>query len=78
MERRALWLYDNPTCAHCKAKGWLTPATEVDHVIALINGGADDDANLQSLCAEHHKEKTAKDLGHKRRVQIGPDGWPIL
>jgi len=51
-------------------------ATEVDHIVALTNGGGNDDDNLQCLCAECHEIKTLVDLGQKQRMDIGIDGWP--
>ena len=73
--RRELWLTLHPLCVHCKRQGRITAAREVDHVIALCNGGPDDETNLQSLCIACHKVKTLQDLGIK--PEIGVDGWPI-
>lgn len=45
----------------------------VDHIIALENGGTDDDSNLQILCDWCHKPKTADDAktaGHGRRMAV--------
>jgi 5-methylcytosine-specific restriction protein A len=47
------------------ARGIMTEATEVDHIIALFNGGDDHIDNMQSLCAECHAVKTDADLGRK-------------
>ena len=33
-------------------------ATDVDHIVPKEFGGNDSDENLQSLCKDHHKEKT--------------------
>ena len=49
----------------------------LDHVVALVNGGEDEDANLQRLCVEHHRDKTAADMGHKVVAYVGSDGWPL-
>lgn len=58
-ERRAEALQrDNYLCQICLAKGYLTPATEVDHIINKANGGTDDLENLQSICSACHKIKT--------------------
>lgn len=51
-----------PLCRHCKARGVVTPARDVDH----INGRADREedyqaSNLQSLCGQCHKVKTRKE-----------------
>lgn len=76
--RRARWLSAHPMCAHCLAlnPARFTPATDVDHVIALANDGPDDESNFQSLCAEHHRQKTAADLGYKPRYGADRTGWP--
>jgi 5-methylcytosine-specific restriction protein A len=76
VERRRRFLQANPLCVECKKEGRVTAASVPDHVVALVNGGADTWDNLQALCDEHHKAKTAKDLGHRPKPAIGLDGWP--
>lgn len=66
----------NPLCAECQRVGRITPAAEVDHIIALTNGGTDTKDNLQGLCSECHRLKTADDLGNTRRSGVGVDGIP--
>jgi hypothetical protein len=41
---------------------------EVDHCIALINGGANAETNLQPVLAEAHREKTREDVAVKSKV----------
>lgn len=58
-------------CHKCKRK--LGPADDwdVDHVIALENGGTDDETNLAPCCDWCHVEKTSDDHatgGHGRRM----------
>ena len=77
MERRAQHLRMHPLCVHCIRQSRVTAAQEVDHVIALANGGKDTDDNLQSLCIPCHQAKTAKDMGYTQRNTIGIDGWPV-
>jgi 5-methylcytosine-specific restriction protein A len=77
VKRRARFLEDNPLCVHCKAKGRVTAATVPDHITALTNGGQDTEENLQALCEECHRTKTAQDMGNKARRQVGADGWPV-
>jgi 5-methylcytosine-specific restriction endonuclease McrA len=49
---------------HCKWPGCeVTAPLEVDHAICLGIGGKDRDDNLQALCVDHHKVKTARDKG---------------
>ena len=77
MEIRARYLSEQPLCVECQRRGFARPATELDHITALTNGGKDDPSNYQGLCADHHKDKTASDKGYQRKQQIGLDGWPI-
>lgn len=43
-------------CASC---GRTHPSNQVDHVVSLEQGGANDDVNLQVLCVDCHSAKTA-------------------
>ena len=54
-ERRTRHLLDNPTCVVCGE-----PATHADHIVNLASGGTFD-GPLQSLCADHHKQKTQEE-----------------
>ena len=71
-------LSEQPLCVACYSKGQIKAATELDHIVALMNGGSNEPSNLQGLCTECHKVKTAADKGHRARVTIGVDGWPVL
>lgn len=71
-----------PLCVACQAK---TPpvvraATQLDHVVARINGGEDHprDAfvNRQGLCKECHDAKTDADLGRRPSGAADGGGWP--
>jgi 5-methylcytosine-specific restriction endonuclease McrA len=64
---------DNYTCKHC---GVATRDGQVDHIVALVNGGANDDDNLQYLCVDCHEAKTRQDLGQKVRTAFDADGMP--
>jgi len=57
-------LRQRPFCVHCEAKGILSVATQLDHVVPLHQGGADTDDNRQGLCDACHKAKTARELKH--------------
>jgi 5-methylcytosine-specific restriction enzyme A len=61
-EQRARHLADHPDCVVCGR-----PAGHVDHVINLAAGGRFD-GPIQSLCTEHHRQKTLAEshLGMKR------------
>ena len=55
---------------------------DLDHTSALkADGGKgeDTDDNCQVLCNGPqgcHRKKTAQDMGHKQRREVGADGWP--
>lgn len=74
---RAAHFAANPLCVRCKAKGIARAATEYDHIIALTNGGTNDEENMQGLCADCHEAKTNEDLGYTPKVVTGADGWPV-
>jgi 5-methylcytosine-specific restriction endonuclease McrA len=66
---RPLKLFRTPWCEYCKEKSnTYTLATQVDHIIALEDGGepfADD--NLKSTCFLCHSCKTAEE--NKKRMK---------
>lgn len=59
VELRKRRLRNEPLCRMCRAEGRVTVATVPDHIVPLALGGEDVDDNCQSLCADHHAEKTA-------------------
>lgn len=65
---RANWLRDHPLCCMCEAEGHVSAAEQVDHIIPLWKGGADDSSNFQSLCKPHHAAKTAAEAKERGRV----------
>ena len=82
---RAVKLARSPMCEECLTMGRDVPATDVDHVVAIANGGgALDLANLRSLCRKCHSRKTAemdRGFGNARRQRMRvrgctPDGLP--
>lgn len=68
-ELRARFLRAHPRCAACGE-----PATDVDHVVARVRGGADEWANLQALCHACHSRKTNAMDGGGWRGAIGRGG----
>ena len=72
---------DDWLCQPCKREGKATPAREVDHIIPKSQGGTDDLSNLQGICPDCHKAKTAQESadaqGRRTRPTIGADGWPV-
>lgn len=52
-------LTENPLCYDClHIDGITRPATEIDHIIPLAYGGADEDSNTHSLCKQCHAIRT--------------------
>ena len=79
-------LRDNGLCCQCRKEGRAEVAAAVDHITPKASGGTDDLSNLQALCDDHHKAKTAKEAAEARGFsaprkkiarRIGKDGWPI-
>jgi len=62
---------------YCDGCGKKTPPAyyttglyEVDHIIAICNGGDEmDKENLQMLCSECHKEKTKLDMIENKKIR---------
>jgi 5-methylcytosine-specific restriction enzyme A len=77
VELRKRRLHNEPLCRMCKSEGRVTEAKRVDHIKPLAKGGTDTDDNVRSLCIEHHDQVTREEFGHRRRVDIGTDGWPV-
>jgi len=83
-ERRLRVWSKDPRCASCRRltefSARLGHGFELDHIVALTNGGPDTEANCQVLCTgpgSCHERKTEQDLGHRHAVRIGEDGWPV-
>lgn len=56
---RRMVLAQQPFCVACEREGRVTPATDVDHIVPLADGGRDEWSNLQPLCHSCHSRKTA-------------------
>ena len=57
---RVLKLRESPLCEYCPP-GRRKTATEVDHFVAIEDGGAPFDmSNLRSACKPCHSQKTAR------------------
>lgn len=62
--RHRLWL-ESPVCAECGRVVPYPAGFELDHIVPLYLGGADEDENCQILCSGPdgcHAKKTAEDL----------------
>jgi len=59
---------DGYLCQPCKRRKLMRPATEVDHIVALVDGGARLDLNnLESTCHSDHVSKTWRE----RKARVG-------
>jgi len=67
---RARLFQESPLCVECERHGWITLATQRDHIKPLAEGGLDDDSNVQALCEPCHevKSKTESKRGHSRKL----------
>ena len=55
-------------CAACGRRLVAGDTWDCDHIVALANGGANREANLQPLCSWCHKAKTVADVAEKSRI----------
>lgn len=62
-KKRIIAANQNWKCGHCNQM--LDAAFEVDHIIALSDGGTNDDENLVCLCRRCHGVKTFKERADK-------------
>ena len=69
--QRTAYLRHHPLCVVCDAHGVTTPATLVDHILPLADGGTNVVENLQSLCVPCHAKKTGEDVRKRRAHQGG-------
>lgn len=76
-DRARIMRRDCGLCQACLLRGIIKPATVVDHIVALVNGGDDRDTNKRCLCDECHTEKTRQDLGLKPSGACDTNGLPI-
>jgi hypothetical protein len=73
VEQRKRRLAKEPLCRHCRAKGFVTEATVPDHIVPLAFGGSDEDSNIQCLCDECHKVKSAIESASHEGASTHPD-----
>ena len=57
--KQRIFLRDDFTCRYCGARG---VRLECDHVVPVLKGGGEDDANLVTACGPCNRSKGAKDL----------------
>ena len=72
-KRRKIAARQNWRCANpngkCKLKDCDLEEYDVDHIVALALGGADDESNMQALCPACHRKKTETDQHQVRPVE---------
>ena len=75
--RNAYMQYRHGLCEDCQAKGIITPAEIVHHVIELNDKNINDPnitlsfGNLKAVCRSCHLEEHGR---IKKRYRVGPDG----
>ncbi|WP_342352390.1 HNH endonuclease signature motif containing protein [Burkholderia aenigmatica] len=74
-QRSRIRLRDNYTCQNPEC-GIAVRTGEVDHIISLEDGGTNDDENMQLLCIDCHKKKTATDRRYVLKSGSSADGLP--
>ena len=68
---RQRWFAAHPLCVACDKLGRVTAVEELDHIIELADGGADDDTNRQGLCKPCHQAKTDAARADRARDRRG-------
>lgn len=71
--RRRIILRDRGRCVRCNT----SHRRPVDHIIPVIRGGTNEDANLQTLCEECHRAKGA-DVTDYRRTPLAYPSLAII
>lgn len=69
-KQRAATLRSEPLCRMCLSAGMTVPATVVDHIVPLGDGGTNVQSNLQPLCKRcHDAVKTPSDTAARKRAE---------
>ena len=82
--QRARILAQEPLCRYCRARGHVTAATILDHVLALCLGGSNEPANLAPSCqpcnaAKGRIEQRLATLGYVAQdARLDPELWEWL
>ena len=58
------------TCAHCKIKSTIASFFDIDHINPRANGGRNGKYNLQILCPNCHRLKTAAEYQLRRKILL--------
>jgi 5-methylcytosine-specific restriction protein A len=54
---------EQPFCVKHLERGQQVVATQTDHIVPVVKGGANDRSNLQRLCDDCHEAKTLTEHG---------------
>lgn len=65
IDRNRIRARDMGLCQECVRQGTPGPGWLVDHIVALWEGGSDEDENKQTLCKRHHDEKSADEAARR-------------
>lgn len=63
--RARVFLKCEGKCAHCRRIVRIGDKPQLDHIVALVNGGQHAEGNLQLLCGLCHAAKTKGDVREK-------------
>jgi len=58
---RAAMQAEDPLCAQCRREGRVCAWDELDHIVPLREGGTNERSNLQGLCYDCHRVKSAEE-----------------
>jgi len=58
--RKFVFERNNYQCQSCNKTDLTAKTLQVDHIIPLAQGGANDFSNLQTLCEKCNREKSSK------------------
>lgn len=61
---------DKGLCQPCMQQGRISPATQVDHIIPVAEGGTCADSNLQAICKACHDVKTQAEAQNGRQASL--------
>lgn len=77
--RKQILERDSYICQPCKRRAKIVIGNQVDHIKPKAQGGTDSEGNLEAICNDCHKAKTAQDNGkvYRSKPRIGSDGWPL-
>lgn len=65
--RDAVMRRDQGLCQQCMRHDVVSPASEVDHIVPVSEGGKDVESNLEAICKSCHKAKTQTESQRARQ-----------